>query len=275
MKNSIISLLVLLLIGMNSCKETDQEVDYNPNVLSAKDYVVAEDAVFEIINAFFKGIHDTAVINSGFGYIDACSVRYYPDEDSMSYGYGEVDRLCQDNKFRRGRFMANFDGQIFEEGVTAFIVTDSLFVDDLLYEATMEIKNSGLNTDNLPEFQVNVTSSLVILPDTNKVHGISLTADFVMVWDEGYTTPEVHEDDIYLVEGTAAGLSSDLYNFSVQIQDPLRNYLDCYWIMFGYSQITVSEAEYPTGNIDYIMEDGCFNEMYFYFNDNLFYHMIK
>jgi hypothetical protein len=231
--------------------------------------------VFEIVNAFFKGVHDTAVHNSGFGYIDACSVRYYPESDSMSFGYGDVDRFCVDNKFRRGRFIAEFDGQVFEEGVTVSIVTDSLYVDDLLYEATMEISNSGLNSENLPEYLLIVSSSTVILPDTNKQNGISMEADYLLVWAEGSTTPEIHEDDTYQVEGTASGISSDLYAFSVQIQEPLSNYLDCCWISYGFSQITVPVAQYPTGTIDYISEDGCNNEMHFYFNDNLFYEIIK
>jgi hypothetical protein len=275
LKRIFILPLVLLFIGFNSCKDKLQEVDYNPNVISAKDYIRAEDAVLEIVNAFFKGIHDTAVINSGFGYIDACSVRYYPEGDSMTYGYGTVNRLCQDNKFRRGLFRVMFTGDIFEVGVIANINTDSLFVDDLLYEATMDVENLGSNNNDLQEYTIKVTSSLLILPDTNEVNGVSITTDFSMEWAEGFLTPDVHEDDLYLLSGTATGLSSDLYSFSVIITDPLTNYLDCHWIFSGLSQLTVPEAEYPTGSIDYILSDGCFNEMHFLFNDNLFFEMIK
>jgi hypothetical protein len=275
-KKVCISLLFLLsLLWLNSCHKTISEIDYNPNVLSSKDYIRAEDAVFEIVNSFFKGIHDTTVINQGYGYIDACDVTYYADENSMTFGYGSVNRICQDGKFRRNKFFANFSGQIFVEGVTVNILTDSLLVDDLSIEANIEIRNTGTNIDGFPEYSLKVVSSLIMLADTTKINGVSITTDFIMVWTEGSTTPTIHEDDVFLISGSAAGISSNGYVFTISIQDPLENILDCWWISQGISQITVPVAEFPRGEIDYIADDGCFNEMNFYFNDNLFYDYIK
>lgn len=268
-------LLLLPLLWLNSCDKTISEIDYNPNVGSSKDYIRAEDAVFEIVNSFFKGIHDTLVINLGYGFIDACDITYNSVENSMSFGYGPVNRMCQDGKFRRGIFYADFDGQIFDQGVTAIIVTDSLLVDDELVEAFIEIRNLGTNDDGFPEYLLKVDSSLVMLTDTTKVNGVSITTDFVMTWTEGFATPAIHEDDIFLISGTAAGLSSDGYAFTISVQSPLEDYLDCFWISQGVSRITVPVAAFPTGEIDYISDDGCFNEMLFYFNDNLFYDIIK
>jgi len=277
MKKLIIIILVLLLpmLWLGSCNNKSTEVDYNPNVLSSKDYVRAEDAILEIVNAFFKGIRDSLVVNNSYGYIDACDVSYHLAENSMNFGYGNVNRMCQDNKFRRGRFNATFSGQVFLEGVTANIITDSLFVDDFFIESTMEIQNLGLNDNNLPEYSLKVISSLIMLPDTTKINGVTLSTDFHMVWAEGSLTPPIHEDDIYLISGTAAGVSSDGYEFLTDINDPLIDYVDCFWISQGINQITVSSAEFPAGDIDYITEDGCYNQFYFYFNDNLFYDFIK
>lgn len=277
MKKIIIILLLLLLpiLWLNSCKNKYTEVDYNPNVSSSKDYIRAEDAILEIVNSFFKGIHDTLVINNSYGYIDACDVSYFPAENSMTFGYGDMNRFCQDNKFRRGLFNVTFSGQVFLEGVTANIITDSLFVDDFLIEAAMEIQNLGINDNNLPEYSLKVISSLIMLPDTTKKNGVNLSTDFQMVWAEGSLTPPIHEDDIYLISGTASGVSSDGFEFSVDVKEPLTDYLDCFWISQGIDQITVPSAEFPTGDIDYIMEDGCYNQFYFYFNDNLFYDFIK
>jgi hypothetical protein len=266
---------LLLVFWLTSCKDKTNEVDYNPNVSSAKDYIRAEDAVLEIVNSFFKGVYDTAVINHGYDYIDACSVRMYPDQDSMIYNYGTVDRLCQDDKFRRGHFDVKFTGNIFDVGVTANIITDSLLVDDLPIETNMLITNLGLNSDNLQEYNLQVTSSCIYLPDTNITNYTSVTTNFILLWEEGWQTPEIHEDDIFLISGNASGLSKDQIDFSISIQEPLVNQLDCWWISSGTSQITVPTAEFPDGTIDYILEDGCHNEMNFYFNDNLFYDFIK
>jgi len=271
----IIPVLLLPILWLSSCNNKSAEVDYNPNVLSSKDYIRAEDAIFEIVNAFFKGINDSLVINNSYGYIDACDVSSHPDENLMNFSYGIVNRMCLDNKFRRGRFNATFSGQILLEGVTATLITDSLFVDDFLIEATMEIKNLGINDDNLPEYSLILISSLIMLPDTAKVNGVNLSADFHMVWAVGSFTPPIHEDDIFLISGTASGVSSDGYEFSTVIQEPLTDYVDCFWISQGINQITVPSAEFSTGDIDYITEDGCYNQLYFYFNDNLFYDFIK
>lgn len=265
----------MFLTLLSACSEKSDEVDYNPNVLSSKDYVRAEDAIFEMVNTFFKGIRDTLFINNGYGYIDDCGVSYYPDDNSINFGYGAVNRLCADNKFRRGLFHADFSGQILDEGVTAFIQTENFYIDDSVVEVNFEIKNLGLNNANLPEYSLKVLSSMILLHDTTKVHGVSINTDFVLVWAEGSSTPEIHEDDMYSITGTASGISSDQYEFSVIIQNPLVNYLDCFWIAQGLSEITVPAAAFQTGTIDYIIADGCFNEMQFLFNDNLFYDYIK
>ena len=275
MKKIMIILSLLPVIWLGSCNEKLSEVDYNPNVLSSKDYLRAEDAVFEIVNIFFKAVNDTAVVIHGYGVIDHCTVTYNPEENSLNFGYGSTNRYCDDLKNRKGQYNADFSGQIFEEGVTATIITDSLFVDDSLVVVNLEIKNLGLNNDNLPEYSLKVSSALIRLADTTKVNDVSIITDFVMVWAEGSSTPISPEDDMYSITGTASGLSADLYEFSVIIQEPLLDYLDCSWISQGTSQITVPTAEFPSGTIDYIIEDGCFNEMYFYFNDNLFYDKIK
>ena len=259
----------------SSCNDETSEIDYNPNVLSAKDYIFAEDALLEIVDAFLKGIYDTLVIENNYGFIDYCDVQYFTSDNSMRFSYGEVNRMCPDNKFRRGLFWASFSGPVFDEGISANLFTDSLFVDNLLVEANIDIKNLGTNSDNFPEYSLTVNSSLIMLADTAKINGVSITTQYNMVWSQGSVTPAIHEDDIYLISGTASGISSNGYDFSIAITEPLLNYLDCFWISQGFSQLTVPSAEFPTGDIDYILEDGCYNEIHFYFNDNLFYDFIK
>jgi len=274
-KKLYLTLLLLPLIWFNSCHSTVNEIDYNPDVLSAKDYVRGEDAIFEIVNSFFKGVHDTLVLNQGYGYIDACGVVYVPAENIITFGYGPVNRMCQDGKYRRGSFYANFSGQVFDEGISADITTDSLFVDDLLVEAHLVIQNLGLNTESIGEYSMKVESSLITLPDTVKISKVSIITDFVMAWTVGSSTPGIHEDDVFMISGTAAGLSSDNYDFTISVQDPLEDYIDCFWISKGINLINVPVAEFPSGDIDYITDDGCFNELNFTFNGNLFYDMIK
>lgn len=276
MKNFICILLLFLpMLWLSSCDNTSSEVDYNPNVSASKDYIRAEDAIMEIVNSFFKGLNDSLVINYGYGYIDACDVSLHPSTNSINFGYGSVDRLCQDNKFRKGLFCATFTGPIFLDWTVADIETDSLFVDDFLIEASIQIQNLGINENNFPEYALKVISSNIMLPDTTKIDGVKLTTDFLLIWTVGSLTPPVHEDDLYLITGSSSGFSSDGIEFSTTIQDSLYNYVDCFWISRGINLITVPSAAIQTGDIDYIADDGCFNEIYFYFNENLFYDVIK
>jgi len=264
-----------MISGTYSCKDKSSEIDYNPNVLTAKDYIRAEDAIFEIVNAFLKGIHDTLVHETGYAYIDYCDVVYNKVASTMKFGYGDVNRLCGDNKFRRGNFCAEFSGEVFNEGVTAYITTNSLFVDDFLTEAAIEIENLGFNSLNKIEYALRVTGSDIMLPDTSKTVGVQMTTEFILVWEEGSFTPAIYEDDVFLVSGTAAGTSTDGYAFTITIQEPLINHVECFWISGGLSQITVPSAKVPAGDIDYLTENGCYNQFYFYFDNNQFFEYIK
>jgi len=270
-----IILLYPFIFGTYSCKDQSSEIDFNPNVLTAKDYIRAEDALFEIVNAFLKGIHDTLVHETGYAYIDFCDVVYNQSQNTMKFSYGVVNRLCGDNKFRRGSFLAEFTGVVFNNGVKAYITTDSLFVDDFLTEATIEIENLGFNSQNKVEYSMKTTSANIMMPDTAKTLGFQMTAEFVLVWEEGSATPAIYEDDVFLVSGSAAGTSTDGYAFTLTIQEPLINHVECFWMSGGLSQITVPAAKIPTGDIDYLNENGCYNQFYFYFDNNQFFEYIK
>jgi hypothetical protein len=168
-------LLPLIILGTYSCEEQSSEIDFNPNVLTAKDYIRAEDALFEIVNAFLKGIHDTLVHETGYAYIDFCDVVYNQPENTMKFSYGLVNRLCDDNKFRRGLFCAEFTGVVFNKGVKALITTDSLFVDDFLTEASIEIENLGFNSQN--KVRIFHEGDFIQHHDTGYIQNIGISDD--------------------------------------------------------------------------------------------------
>jgi hypothetical protein len=260
---------------MAACVEdTNEEVDYNPNVLSSKDYVYSEDAILEVMNAFFKGIHDTNVVENGYGYIDNCDVVYIAGEQRLSFGYGDVDRYCQDDKFRRGSFVVNFSGPMFDPGVVGTLQTDSLLVNSNLVDCTILIENMGTGNNGLLVYSVRVTSSLIQIPDTSTYRTTTMQTEYLMEWSQGSSTPGIHEDDIYRISGTASGISSYGHEYSLEITSLLENAIDCFWISQGNSRITVPGATIVDGEIDYIISDGCFNKVYFFFNENQFFDYI-
>lgn len=263
-----------LVLFYPSCKEnTGSEINYNPNVLSSKDFVRGEDEIFEIVNIFFKGVYDSLVNQSGYNNIDNCDVSYRPAENALIFGYGNYNHKCDDGKYRRGDISATFSGEIFVPDVTAHIVTHDLYVDEKAIYVVADIENLGLNNQNLTEFTLVVDTSNIILDDTTKATGVMINLDYLLVWQEGYNTPSYNGDDMFLVSGTGSGISTDNYKFNLSIQQPFEDWLDCFWLDNGTNQITVPVADITTGDI--IKEDTCSNLYYYYFNGNTFYDAIK
>jgi hypothetical protein len=269
------ALIICLMFILASCRERNEEIDFNPNVLSAKNYVYAEDDFIEIFNVILKGVTDTAVINSGYGYIDNCSIENFPDENLMHFHYGEVNRWCPDNKFRRGQYYANFSSSGFLPGVTAIITFDSLFVDDALVQGEITITNLGLNADNKFQFSYKVQNGLITKTDSANSFVIGYQTDFTVTWTQGSETPFVHDDDIMVLTGTSSGTSSKNQNFTLSVKEPVYDYFDCNWLVKGIYDITVPGAKVQTGTIDYITDDNCFYQVNFYFEDNLFFEYLK
>lgn len=275
MKKFIAYLPLLLILCFHACEDTSSEIDYNPNVQSSRDYIRAEDAVFEIVNAFLKAVNDTLVQSTGYAYIDDCDVAYNSIDHSLVFGYGTDNRLCEDLKYRRGRFIALFNGPVFEPGSVATLETDSLFVDDYPLDAKLTIEHTGQNPQNRPVYNLKLTEAYIMLADTTKVRGVDLAMDFSLEWAQGHLTPEVHEDDVYMISGTASGVSTDNYAFSIQVTDPLKNEVECFWISSGKSSISVPVSQVTTGDIDYVTQDQCNNYFLFFFDGNQFFDIIK
>ena len=193
----------------------------------------------------------------------------------MRFDYGGVNRWCPDNKHRRGRFIASFDGPLFEKGTMVNFATDSLFIDNDLAEVIMDSEFLGPDNAGKHQLTFHVSKGLIMLDDTVNVVTLEFQPDYLLTWEEGQQTMENHGDDMFLVTGSSRGMNRDNTEFEVVIQDPLINYLDCFWIVSGTHQISVLSAEVSQGTIDYISVDDCFYQVDFYFGDSQFYDYLK
>jgi hypothetical protein len=267
--------IVFLIFFFISCEEEGSETNYNPNVKSSREYVFAEDIFFEIINVYFKGITDNSVLDSNYNYIDNCAITLNPSGTVMTFSYGTVNRWCPDNKYRRGSFTAQFSGGILQPGTTVTLTIDSLFVDDQEVSGSMSsefLEPLGSGNEQLT-FAIN--SGQVILEDTITPSVIHFDADYLLTWQEGRQTPDFHEDDMLLVTGNSQCISTDQTAFETVIQEPLEDYLDCFWIVSGTHQITVPAAQVTSGIIDYIQADECNYQVDFFFGESYFYDYLK
>jgi len=193
----------------------------------------------------------------------------------MHFHYGPVNRWCPDNKFRRGSFYAHFNGPLFVAGSSASLSTDSLFVDDDLFEGVLQAEFLGANGLGQQELLVSTDSCRVTVNDTTRVIVIRFACDYVLTWEDGAQTPNVHDDDLLTATGTASGRSSDSYEFQISTTEPLKDYFGCNWIQSGTHQITTPSAQVTNGTIDYISDDECNYAVNFYFGESYFYDYLK
>ena len=268
-------LIILFVVALfsQSCKETPDAVDFQPNIQAAKDYIIAEDIFIEVFNVFFKAVQDTTLISSGYSDIDACGVL--KGMNNLTFDYGQADRLCPDNKFRRGDFVAVFDGEMFVEGTKATLSLNDFFVDGDKVEGSITIENLGKNTSDKVKYTFKLKTGKITWADTTQVSFMQYTIDYQMTWQVGDHTPGVPEDDILTIIGKAAGVSTLGDAFDLNINQDLYDRLDCNWIVLGVANLNIPSAQVLNGTIDYILEDDCNYRVNFNFNDNLFYHNLK
>jgi len=262
----------LVMLYFSSCKEPGVETDFNPNVKSSKDLVFAEDLMFEIINVMFSGVTDTGVMDQHYNYVLSCGISYSEITDSLRFSYGDVNRLCYDNKFRRGALNGILDGQVFAPGASVTLVADSLFVDDDLIEGAIRCEFLGPTTDGQQQFTFVIDSAWVTLHDTTlEQNVIRFSCNYVLTWEQGANTPYLHDDDLLLASGNMSGKSREGYDFQSTVTDPLVDDINCFWVVSGTHQLNTPSAEITSGTIDYITEDFCNFEVNFYFGESFFY----
>jgi hypothetical protein len=75
---------------------------------------------------------------------------------------------------------------------------------------------------------------------------------------------------IFQMTGIFSGISSGNYGFSGEL-DSLADNLNCPWILDGTIRLIIPGADYTSGTIDFISNDGCSNKMQYNFEGNIIY----
>lgn len=269
-------LLLITLVAFFSCKNTNTEFDYNPNVLASKDYIFIEDSFMEAFNTYFKSVNDQAVMNGEQGWIDSAVVIYHQATNVLTFDYGDVNRECHDGKFRRGNVIVSFDDTPNVPGTIAQFSFDSLFVDDILQEGL--IISEFLEEDQGSKrygFVVSGGSMSIIDTSQTDTTRIGYNCNYVMKWEEGADTPGYLDDDLLTITGSCEGYSGKGVAFQGEITVPLNNYIMCNWLYSGILNLRVPVATVPESTVDYITEDQCNYRVNFYVENNLFYDYLK
>lgn len=153
----------------------------------------------------------------------------------ITIDFGEINCLCQDNRYRRGKIIVQYVGSFSEEGSVRTISTDNFFINDNQVVLNRTTTNEGYNASDHLAYSVTETGTIV----WKEGGSYNWTSDRKREWIEGEDTGEL-SDDVYLITGTASGSNTEGDSFIKEITNPLKYMINCANIVSGNVTITVN-----------------------------------
>ncbi len=159
---------------------------------------------------------------------------------------------------RRGKLIVTLTDHYRDQGSILTIQPQDYYVNDVKVEGTKTIANHGYNANNNLEFEVEVVNGKLTYTDGSTTTWQTTRTN---EWIEGdSTTLFTHGvpgicDDVYLITGSASGVSRQGNNYTVNITSPLRKEICCRWIVSGTlevapSGLAVRYVDFGTGLCD-------------------------
>jgi hypothetical protein len=172
---------------------------------------------------------------------------------TLTIDFGDVNCLCNDGRYRRGKIDITFTGKYREPGTIITHGFENYFVNDKSVGGSKVVTNMGLNENGNLNFTIEVTG-IIQKPDSSGT--FTWNSSRVREWIQGSDTPN-RWDDIYLVTGTANGARPNGLTWEREIMTPLRVELACRFIVSGTVELhpegrPVSLLDYGNGDCDNI-----------------------
>jgi hypothetical protein len=164
---------------------------------------------------------------------------------TLTIDFGDVNCLCNDGKYRRGKIIITFTGRYFEPGTVITHSFDNYFVNDRSVAGSKVVTNMGENENGNLYFTIEVTG-IIQKPDGGGT--FSWNSSRVREWIQGSDTHN-RWDDIYLVTGTANGTRPNGLTWEQEIMTPLRVELACRFIVSG--TVEMRPQDRPVRLLDY------------------------
>lgn len=163
----------------------------------------------------------------------------------MTIDFGEVNCLCNDGKYRRGKIIITFNGRYFQPGTVITHGFEDYFVNDNSVDGTKVVTNMGENENGNLYFTIEVVGVIQRVEDSST---FSWNSSRVREWIQGSDTGN-RWDDIYLISGTANGTRPNGLTWEREIIIPLRVELACRFIVSG--SIELRPIDRPVRLLDY------------------------
>lgn len=242
-------LVVLLLLLSPSCSKTDQDEDSNV----VKDQNMAESLFSEV-----KDMADEAWLASSksgksgeqtdWVILGPCATITHDtlvNPHLITIDFGTVNCLCTDGKYRRGIITISYSGKYRDSGTVITHSFNNYFVNDHQLLGTKTVTNNGLDSNGYLSYSIVVAGS-VIKPNNGGT--ITWNSTRTRTWIAGSSTLS-WLDDVYLISGSANGITASATSFTMLITTPLQKNIGCKHFVSGVLEITPSGK--PVRIIDY------------------------
>jgi len=253
MKNKTFKLFTaLLLIAGTSLvytgckKEEDKPADYN----AATDNSVADNAFAGIWKQISTVTDSSGTLRSSLATSAAYPIVTITEWNTtvwpkiLTIDFGPTNILGNDGNNRRGSITAEFTGPYLDSATVITISLTNYYHNDYKITGTQTITNLGHNTAGHLVYNVVVNNATVTHPTNGQTSTWSTNQNREFIPNN----PLLWLDDVYLITGTANGVSGGGSAYSIVVNSALRVNVGCRWIVSGAFTLTLADyPNYPIG----------------------------
>lgn len=252
MKNKTLkSFAALLLIAGTSLvytgckKEEDKPADYN----AATDNSTADNAFAGIWKQISTVTDSSGTLRSSLATSAAYPIVTITEWNTavwpkiLTIDFGPTNILGNDGNNRRGSITAEFTGPYLDSATVITISLTNYYHNDYKITGTQTITNLGNNAAGHLVYNVVVNNATVTHPTNGQTSTWSTNQN-----REFIPNTAVWYDDVYLITGTANGVSGGGSAYSIVVNSALRINVGCRWIVSGSFTLTLADyPNYPIG----------------------------
>lgn len=246
---SIIS--AVTLITFTGCKKDKEEVDKDTSAASENAMAdaaftdvanIADEASTGSLSSYRTSSNERVLTSCATVTIDTVSIPHI-----ISIDFGSSNCLGNDGNYRRGIILVSYNGEYRDSGSTHTISFNNYFVNDNQILGTKTVTNNGRNAAGNLSFSIAVNGSIVW--DASFGGGTSThVATRTREWVAGENT-QIRKDDVYLISGTASGVTRTGKSYSMNTLTPCRKRIGFPHFTEGVIEFTPSGK--PTRTVDY------------------------
>ena len=214
----VLGSIVVFTLLISSCKEDNIE---ESGTVNTKDYLFAENLFNDIGRIVEDAFIDNGATKSCPSYTSMNADTSDIDTIIVDFGDGYPDDCLSYGKERRGKIIITYSGKYRDSLSVVTTNFDHYYINDNWIQGQRTTTNNGRNSDG------NVTFSVDISATITGIGTINFESIREREWISGYNTFSNPFDDVYSINGTASGNSSNGRNFEVNITEDLYVNLSC------------------------------------------------